>query len=80
MTSLYKTAILAKLILSVWLLTAGVLSVCVELPWLNLEKLGVEKLMSLKGGGRKPETELLQVPNQATDNKNVQTEAGKINL
>ena len=79
MTSLYKTAILAKLILSVWLLTAGVLSVCVELPWLNLEKLGVEKLLSFMGGGRKPETEQLQVPNQATDNKNVQTEAGKIN-
>ena len=32
------------------------------------------------GGGRKPETEQLQVLNQATDNKNVQTEAGKINL
>ena len=32
------------------------------------------------GGGQKPETERLQVPNQATDNTNVQTEAGKINL
>ena len=61
-------------------LSAGVLSVCVELPWLNLEKLGVEKLLSFMDGGRKPETEQLQVRNQATDNKNVQTEAGKINL
>ena len=62
------------------MLTAGVLSVCVELPWLNLEKLGVEKLLSFMGGGRKPETEQLQVLNQATDKKNVQTEAGNINL
>ena len=61
-------------------LSAGVLSVCVELPWLNLEKLGVEKLLSFMDGGQKPETEQLQVANQATDNKNVQTEAGKINL
>ena len=80
MISLYKTAIKLILIPCVWLLTAGVLSVCVELPWLTLEKLGVEKLLSFVDGGQKPETEQLQVANQATDNKNVQTEAGKINL
>ena len=57
-------------------LSAGVLSVCVELPWLNLEKLGVEKLLSFMDGGQKRETGQSEVVNQATD-KNVEEEAGK---
>ena len=63
----------------VWLLTAGVLSVCVELPWLNLEKLGVEKLLSLMGGGQKSQPEKSIIENQATNNKIVGEEAGKSN-
>ena len=62
-----------------WVLTAGVLSVCVELPWLNLEKLGVEKLLSLMGGGQKFQPEKSIIENQATNNKIVGEEAGKSN-
>ena len=61
------------------MLTAGVLSVCVELPWLNLEKLGVEKLLSVMGGGQKSQPEKSIIENQATNNKIVGEEAGKSN-
>ena len=52
---------------------------CVELPWLNLEKLGVEKLLSLMGGGQKFQPEKSIIENQATNNKIVGEEAGKSN-
>ena len=77
MISLFKTTIfsLLRLIPCFWL-TLGVLSVCVELPWLNLEKLGVEKLLSLMSGGQQPEAEKSQVVSQAI-NKSIEAEAGK---
>ena len=66
----FEIVVFSMSLIPCFFLSAGVLSVCVELPWLNLEKLGVEKLLSLMGGGRKSQPEKSKIAGE---------EAGKSN-